>query len=109
MERPRLHDTVRTLRRRRAGPERPDDRGPESRAQNPDREQSGMESAAKVRREFVKTLLSRKTAPKGWQYFTVHAITHDPETASGYDGAGPRAAATISAILTWLRHMGDTP
>jgi ParB family chromosome partitioning protein len=45
-----------------------------------------MESATKVRREFVKTLLSRKTAPKGWQYFTVHAITHDPETASGYDG-----------------------
>ncbi|MET3948690.1 hypothetical protein ABIB49_003415 [Arthrobacter sp. UYCu512] len=34
----------------------------------------------------MKTLLSRKTAPKGWQYFTVHAITHDPETASGYDG-----------------------
>jgi hypothetical protein len=33
-----------------------------------------MESATKVRREFVKTLLSRKTAPKGWQYFTVHAI-----------------------------------
>lgn len=45
-----------------------------------------MESATKVRREFVKTLLSRKTAPKGWQYFTVHAITHHPETASGYDG-----------------------
>lgn len=42
--------------------------------------------ATKVRRDFVKTLLSRKTAPKGWQYFTVHAITHDPETASGYDG-----------------------
>ncbi|CAH0200648.1 hypothetical protein SRABI26_01907 [Arthrobacter sp. Bi26] len=38
------------------------------------------------RREFVKTLLSRKAAPKGWQHFTVHAITHDPETASGYDG-----------------------
>ncbi|NUU33397.1 ParB/RepB/Spo0J family partition protein, partial [Arthrobacter sp. C9C5] len=36
-----------------------------------------MESATKVRREFVKTLLSKKTAPKGWQYFTVHAITHD--------------------------------
>jgi hypothetical protein len=34
----------------------------------------------------VKTLLSRKTAPKGWQYFNVHAITHHPETASGYDG-----------------------
>jgi ParB family chromosome partitioning protein len=45
-----------------------------------------MESATKVRREFVKTLLSRKTAPKGWQYFTVHAITHHSETASGYDG-----------------------
>jgi len=45
-----------------------------------------MESATKVRREFVKTLLARKTAPKGWQYFTVHAITHHSETASGYDG-----------------------
>ncbi|SDL40688.1 ParB/RepB/Spo0J family partition protein [Arthrobacter sp. ok362] len=45
-----------------------------------------MESATKVRREFVKTVLSRKTAPKGWQYFTVHAITHHSETASGYDG-----------------------
>ena len=41
--------------------------------------------ATKVRREFVKTLLARKQAPKGWQYFTVHAITHHPETASGYD------------------------
>lgn len=45
-----------------------------------------MESATKVRREFVKTLLARKQAPKGWQYFTVHAITHHSETASGYDG-----------------------
>jgi ParB family chromosome partitioning protein len=45
-----------------------------------------MESATKVRREWVKNLLARKTAPKGWQYFTVHAITHHPETASGYDG-----------------------
>jgi hypothetical protein len=34
----------------------------------------------------VKTLLAKKQAPKGWQYFTVHAITHHPETASGYDG-----------------------
>ena len=25
-------------------------------------------------------------APKGWQYFTVHAITHHAETASGYEG-----------------------
>ncbi|NSX35349.1 ParB/RepB/Spo0J family partition protein [Pseudarthrobacter oxydans] len=45
-----------------------------------------MESAGVVRREFIKTMLSRKTAPKGWQYFTVHAITHHSETASGYDG-----------------------
>lgn len=45
-----------------------------------------MESATTVRRDWVKTLLARKTAPKGWQYFTVHAITHHPETASGYDG-----------------------
>lgn len=45
-----------------------------------------MESATTVRREWVKTLLSRKTAPKGWQYFTVHAITHHPEVASGYNG-----------------------
>ncbi|WP_104140897.1 ParB/RepB/Spo0J family partition protein [Arthrobacter sp. ZGTC131] len=45
-----------------------------------------MESATKVRREWVKTLLARKTPPKGWQYFTLHAITHHPETASGYDG-----------------------
>jgi ParB family chromosome partitioning protein len=42
--------------------------------------------ATKVRREFVRTLLSRKQAPKGWQYFTVHAITHHSETASGYEG-----------------------
>jgi hypothetical protein len=34
----------------------------------------------------VKTLLTKKRAPKGWQHFTVHAITHHPETASGYEG-----------------------
>ncbi|WP_395405622.1 ParB/RepB/Spo0J family partition protein (plasmid) [Arthrobacter sp. UC242_113] len=45
-----------------------------------------MLSATTVRRDFVKSLLARKQAPKGWQYFTVHAITHHPETASGYDG-----------------------
>lgn len=42
--------------------------------------------ATTVRRDFVKTLLSKKQAPKGWQYFTVHAITHHSETASGYEG-----------------------
>ncbi|SDQ03496.1 MULTISPECIES: ParB/RepB/Spo0J family partition protein [Micrococcaceae] len=44
-----------------------------------------MQSATTVRHGFVKTLLARKQAPKGWQYFTVHAITHHPETASSYD------------------------
>ncbi|MDQ0241867.1 hypothetical protein J2S94_003978 [Arthrobacter bambusae] len=39
-----------------------------------------------MRRDWIKTLLARKTAPKGWQYFTVHAITHHPEVISGYDG-----------------------
>ena len=45
-----------------------------------------MESATTVRREWVKTLLSRKTAPKGWQYFVLHAITQHSEV-TGYDGA----------------------
>ncbi|MFJ4286831.1 ParB/RepB/Spo0J family partition protein [Paenarthrobacter nicotinovorans] len=44
------------------------------------------ESATTVRREFVKTLLAKKQPPKGWQHFTAHALTHHPETASGYDG-----------------------
>jgi ParB family chromosome partitioning protein len=54
-----------------------------------------MESATKVRRDWVKTLLARKSAPKGWQYFTVHALTHYPETASGYDSK--TAAAMVGA------------
>ena len=54
-------------------------------------------SAETVRRAFVKTLLSRKTAPKGWQYFTIHAITHHPETARTYDGE--LAAGMIGAKL----------
>jgi ParB family chromosome partitioning protein len=45
-----------------------------------------MQSATVVRRDFVKTLLAKKQPPKGWQHFTVHAITHHPETASGYEG-----------------------
>ncbi|MET3937184.1 ParB/RepB/Spo0J family partition protein [Arthrobacter sp. OAP107] len=44
------------------------------------------ESATIVRREFVRTLLAKKQAPKGWQHFTAYALTHHPETASGYDG-----------------------
>ncbi|MFF2842504.1 ParB/RepB/Spo0J family partition protein [Paenarthrobacter sp. NPDC057981] len=54
-----------------------------------------MESATTVRREFVKTLLTKKQAPKGWQYFTVHAITHHPDVARTYDGEV--AAAMVSA------------
>lgn len=42
--------------------------------------------ATTVRREWVKNLLAKKQAPKGWQYFTLHAITHHSETASGYEG-----------------------
>ena len=52
----------------------------------------------------MKTLLSRKVAPKGWQYFTVHAITHHPETASGYDGkvaAGMIGAKTGEDTNRW--------
>ena len=63
-----------------------------------------MESATTVRRDWVKTLLAaRKTAPKGWQYFTVHAITHHPETASGYDGkvAAEMIGATFEDSDRW--------
>jgi len=44
-----------------------------------------MLSAEVVRRAFVTGLLAKKQVPKGWQYFTVHALTHHPETVSGYD------------------------
>jgi ParB family chromosome partitioning protein len=66
-------------------------KGPMSEEQKAERKtlienNKAMVSATTVRREFVKTLLSRKQAPKGWQYFTVHAITHHSKTASGYEG-----------------------
>lgn len=62
-----------------------------------------MQSATTVRREWVKNLLAKKQPPKGWQYFTVHAITHHPETASGYDGevAAEIAGAKIEGSKTW--------
>jgi ParB family chromosome partitioning protein len=62
-----------------------------------------MESATKVRREWVKNLLSKKQAPKGWQYFSVHAITHHSETASGYDGkvAAEMVGAKIQESNAW--------
>jgi ParB family chromosome partitioning protein len=62
-----------------------------------------MESATTVRREFVKGLLARKQAPKGWQYFTVHAITHHSETASGYEGkvAADMIGAKVEESNAW--------
>ncbi len=62
-----------------------------------------MESATVVRREFVKSLLAKKQAPKGWQYFTVHALTHHSEVASGYEGAvaAEMAGAKIEGEETW--------
>ena len=62
-----------------------------------------MQSATTVRREFVKTLLARKQAPKGWQHFTVHAITHHPETASGYEGkvAAEMVGAKVEESKAW--------
>ena len=69
-----------------------------------------MLSAQVVRREFVTGLLAKKQPPKGWQYFTVHAITHHPETASGYDGevAAGMVGAKVDEPKTWawnpLRH-----
>lgn len=51
----------------------------------------------------MKTLLAKKQAPKGWQYFTVHALTHHSETASGYDGevAAEMAGAKIAGTKSW--------
>ncbi|MFF1254960.1 ParB/RepB/Spo0J family partition protein [Pseudarthrobacter sp. NPDC058329] len=62
-----------------------------------------MVSATTVRRGFVKTLLSKKQAPKGWQYFTVHAITHHSETASGYEGevAADMVGAKVEGSKKW--------
>lgn len=60
-----------------------------------------MESATVVRQEWVKTLLSRKTAPRAWAYFVVHAITHHPETAQGYES---HVAATMIGAKTEGQH-----
>jgi ParB family chromosome partitioning protein len=62
-----------------------------------------MQSATTVRREFVKTLLARKQAPKGWQYFTLHAITHHSETASSYEGkvAADMIGAKVEESNAW--------
>lgn len=46
-----------------------------------------MESATSVRRDWVKNLLARKTAPKGWQYFSVLSMTSFYDIGRSYDGA----------------------
>ncbi len=66
-----------------------------------------MLSATTVWREFVKNLLAKKQAPKGWQQFTVHAITHHPETANGYDGTV--AAEMIGAKVEESERWGWDP
>ncbi|MFJ6003946.1 ParB/RepB/Spo0J family partition protein [Arthrobacter sp. NPDC092385] len=62
-----------------------------------------MESATVVRRDFVRSLLAKKQAPKGWQYFTVHALTHHSQVASGYEGAvaAEMAGAKIEGKESW--------
>ncbi|MBT2565084.1 ParB/RepB/Spo0J family partition protein [Arthrobacter sp. ISL-85] len=62
-----------------------------------------MLSAQVVRRDFVTGLLAKKQAPKGWQYFAVHAITHHPETAIGYDGkvAAGMVGAKVEESNAW--------
>lgn len=62
-----------------------------------------MQSATVVRREWVRNLLAKKQAPKGWQYFTVHAITHHSETASGYEGkvAAEMVGAKVEESNQW--------
>ncbi|GLU61667.1 ParB/RepB/Spo0J family partition protein [Paenarthrobacter ureafaciens] len=66
-----------------------------------------MESATTVRRDFVKTLLAKKQAPKGWQYFTVHAITHHPDVARTYDGEV--AAEMVSAKTDGEKSWASNP
>lgn len=66
-----------------------------------------MESATTVRREFVKSLLAKKQPPKGWQYFTVHAITHHSDVARTYDGAV--AAEMVSAKMEGEKSWGWNP
>ncbi|MCD5341761.1 ParB/RepB/Spo0J family partition protein [Arthrobacter sp. AK04] len=87
---------------------RPAQKGPMTEEQKAERKtlienNKAMLSAQVVRREFVTGLLAKKQPPKGWQYFTVHAITHHPETASGYDGevAAGMIGANVDEAKTW--------
>ena len=66
-------------------------KGPRSEEQKEERREliannKAMESATTVRREWVKNLLTRKTAPKGWQYFTVLSMTSFYDIGRSYEG-----------------------
>jgi len=67
-----------------------------------------MESATTVRREWVKSLLTRKTAPKGWQHFVLHSITQHSEV-TGYDGAVAADMAGIKADESMSGSWGWNP
>ncbi|MFE4080299.1 ParB/RepB/Spo0J family partition protein [Paenarthrobacter sp. YIM B13468] len=90
----------------------PANKGPMTEEQKAERKtlianNKAMESATTVRREFVKTLLTKKQAPKGWQYFTVHAITHHTDVARTYDGEV--AAEMVSAKTGGEKSWGGNP
>lgn len=62
-----------------------------------------MESATIVRRDWVKTLLGRKTAPKGWQYFTVLSLTSFYDVGRSYDG---KVAAEMIGVKAEKENTG---
>lgn len=62
-----------------------------------------MESATSVRREWVKNLLARKTAPKGWQYFSVLSMTSFYDIGRSYDG---KLAADMISVKAEKENTG---
>jgi ParB family chromosome partitioning protein len=72
-----------------------DEGGAEGRVENPDRKSTKRCNWSTVRCDLVKSLLAKKLPPRGWQHFTVHAITHRAETAGGYEGTV--AAGTLAS------------
>lgn len=56
-----------------------------------------MDSAATVRTGFIKNLLARKTAPKGWQRFLAVAMTHHHAEATDHNH---RVAAELAGAKT---------
>lgn len=54
-----------------------------------------MEAATIVRREWVKNLLGRKTAPKGWQHFCTLSMLNHHDVGRDYD---PSTAAELAGV-----------